>query len=393
MKLLHVIRSVDPRGGGPQEGLKQIVLEMERAGWPSEVASLDHPSMLDSTPPFPAPLAALGPARGSYGHAPTAVGWIRANAPRFDAVVVHGLWQYHGLATWKALRGLQVPYFVFPHGMLDPWFRRTYPLKHAKKWLYWPWAEYRVLRDATNVLFTCEQERLLARESFWLYRANEAVAGFGIEPPKTDGHGDRRAFLDAFPALEGKRLLLYLSRIHPKKGCDLLVRALAATAAEHDLQLVMAGPDDEDWGRSLRAMAAGLGVADRITWTGMLTGATKWGAYHASDAFILPSHQENFGIVVAEALALGLPVLISDQVNIYREIEAAGAGLVARDTLEGTIELIRGWVTRDEAARGAIADRAVDCFEKHFHIRASAAQLRTIIQEGVARHRAPALAA
>jgi glycosyltransferase involved in cell wall biosynthesis len=393
LKLLHVIRSVDPRGGGPQEGLKQIVLEMERAGWPSEVASLDHPSMLDSTPLFPAPLAALGPARGSYGHAPTAVGWIRANAPRFDAVVVHGLWQYHGLATWRALRGLQVPYFVFPHGMLDPWFRRTYPLKHAKKWLYWPWAEYRVLRDATNVLFTCEQERLLARESFWLYRANEAVAGFGIEPPKTDGHGDRRAFLDAFPALEGKRLLLYLSRIHPKKGCDLLVRAFAATAADHDMHLVMAGPDDEGWGRSLLDMATGLGVAHRITWTGMLTGATKWGAYHASDALILPSHQENFGIVVAEALALGLPVLISDQVNIYREIEAAGAGLVARDTLEGTIELIRGWVTRDEAARGAIADRAVDCFEKHFHIRASAAQLRTIIQEGVSRHRAPALAA
>ncbi|MEI6318567.1 MAG: glycosyltransferase [Pseudomonadota bacterium] len=392
MNLLHVIRSLDARGGGPQEGLKQIVLEMDRAGWGSEVASLDAPDELSSLS-FPAMINGLGPARGGYGYAPGAVRWLRANAPRFDAVVVHGLWQYHGLATWRALQGLNVPYFVFPHGMLDPWFRRTYPMKHAKKWLYWPWAEYRVLRDATNVLFTCEQERVLARDSFWLYRAREAVAGFGIEPPKTDETLDRRAFLDAFPALAGRRLLLYLSRIHPKKGCDLLVRAFAATSAEHDLHLVMAGPDDEDWVRSLRALSTQLGVADRISWTGMLTGAVKWGAYHASEAFILPSHQENFGIVVAEALALRRPVLISDQVNIYREIQADDAGIIASDTLEGTIALIRGWMTTDENARAAMAGRAVDCFQNHFHIRASAARLRAIVSEGVARHRSPALAA
>ncbi len=392
MKLLHVIRSLDPRGGGPQEGLKQIVLEMGRAGWPSEVASLDDPATLSKIG-FPAPAIGLGPGRGGYGYASRASGWIRDNAARFDAVIVHGLWQYHGLATWKALAALPVPYFVFPHGMLDPWFRRTYPLKHAKKWLYWPWAEYRVLRDATNVLFTCEQERLLARDSFWLYRANEAVAGFGIEPPTTDETADRQAFLEAFPDLQGKRLLLYLSRIHPKKGCDLLVRAFAATASEHDLHLVMAGPDDTEWGPTLRELAAGLGVAHRITWTGMITGAVKWGAYHAAEAFILPSHQENFGIVVAEALALKLPVLISDQVNIHREIQACDAGRVARDTLEGTIELIRGWTGSDENARVAMGERAVDCFQQHFHIRASAARLRTIVSEGVARHGSPALAA
>jgi glycosyltransferase involved in cell wall biosynthesis len=391
LNLLHVIRSLDARGGGPQEGLKQIVLEMDRAGWGSEVASLDAPDELSSLS-FPAMINGLGPARGGYGYAPGAVRWLRANAPRFDAVVVHGLWQYHGLATWRALQGLNVPYFVFPHGMLDPWFRRTYPMKHAKKWLYWPWAEYRVLRDATNVLFTCEQERLLARDSFWLYRVNEAVAGFGIEPPKTDETTDRQAFLDAFPALKGKRLLLYLSRVHPKKGCDLLVQAFAATAAEHDLHLVMAGPEDSDWGGELRQLAANLGIADRLTWTGMLTGQVKWGAYHASEAFILPSHQENFGIVVAEALALRRPVLISDQVNIYQEIKAASAGFVAKDTLEGTIGLIRGWVTTDEDSRSAMADRAIDCFVQHFHIRASAARLRTIVQTGLARAGSTALA-
>ena len=80
------------------------------------------------------------------------------------------------LVFWLALeslrkQGFHTPaYFVFTHGMLDPWFKRTYPLKHLKKWLYWPWAEYRVLRDAQAVLFTCEEERILARQSFWLYK-------------------------------------------------------------------------------------------------------------------------------------------------------------------------------------------------------------------------------
>ena len=243
MKLLHVIRSLDPRGGGPQEGLRQIVGEMGRIGWPSAVATLDDPAAPWAAD-FPAPVTALGPARGGYGYAPHAVDWLRNNAGHFDAVIVHGLWQYHSFATWRALRRSTTPYFTFPHGMLDPWFKRTYPLKHLKKLLYWPWAEYRVLRDSRRVLFTCEQERILARRSFALYSVSEAVAGFGIEQPAFDAQADPQAFLERFPVLRGKRLLLYLSRITPKKGCDVLIEALAQTRDQHDLHLVMAGPID-----------------------------------------------------------------------------------------------------------------------------------------------------
>ncbi|MEB0151131.1 glycosyltransferase, partial [Pseudomonas sp. CCC2.2] len=81
--------------------------------------------------------------------------------------------------TWRALAKKKIPYFIFTHGMLDPWFKKNYPLKHLKKWLYWTWGEYRVLRDAKAVLFTCEEEKILARQSFWLYKANEVVTAFG----------------------------------------------------------------------------------------------------------------------------------------------------------------------------------------------------------------------
>jgi len=392
MKLLHVIRSLDARWGGPQEGLRQIVRDMERCGWPSCIASLDPPGSA-SVDDFPCEVVQLGPARGTYGYAERAEQWLRDHRSRFDAVVVHGLWQYPGLVVHRALRGTDTPYFVFPHGMLDPWFKRTYPVKHLKKWLYWPWAEYRVLRDATRVLFTCEQERVLARESFWLYRAREAVVGFGIEPPPSDPHLDRAAFLQAFPKLEGRNLLLYLSRITPKKGCDLLLRAFALTRDRHDLHLVMAGPEDDEWGPKLRELADSLGIADRVTWTGMISGPVKWGAYQAADAFILPSHQENFGIVVAEALALGRPVLISDQVNIWREVHADDAGLVEPDTLEGTTALIERWIRIDETQRSALRERAAACFHRHFHIRSSAERLRQALLAAVDERALPARAA
>jgi glycosyltransferase involved in cell wall biosynthesis len=133
--------------------------------------------------------------------------------------------------------------------------------------------------------------------------------------------------------LRGKRLLLFMGRLHPKKGCDLLLEAWATTLANDPAwHLVFAGPDELQWQQTLAARAAALGLADRVTWTGMLRDTMKWSAFFAAEVFALPSHQENFGIAVAESLACGVPVLISREVNIWREIEAVHAGLVASDT-------------------------------------------------------------
>ena len=252
--------------------------------------------------------------------------------------------------------------------MLDPWFKRTYPLKHLKKCLYWPWAEYRVLRDAQAVLFTCEEEKLLARQSFGLYRASEVVVNFGTAGPVGDARGAAGGVpRPAIRTLQGKRLLLFLGRLHVKKGCDLLIEAFArVAAADPDLHLVMAGPDQAGWQAELERRAAALGVADRISWTGMLTGDLKWGAFHAAEAFVLPSHQENFGIAVAEALACGLPVLISNKVNIWREIAEDGAGLVAEDTEAGTTGMLQDWLLKSDEERQEMGRNARDSFARRY---------------------------
>lgn len=379
MKLLHILSSVNPDGGGPTEGVRQRGIRLTEKGHTVEVVSLD-----DAAEPFvrefPLTVHALGPAQGSYRYSDRLVPWLLAHAREYDAVVVNGMWQYHSFGAWRALQRLRVPYFVFTHGMLDPWFKTTYPLKHLKKWLYWPWADYRVLRDARAVLFTSEEERLQARKSFWLYRATEQVIAYGTRTPPADAAALREKFLAAHPGLRGRRILLFLSRIHEKKGCDLLVRAFATAAAgEPELHLVVAGPDQTGWLVRLQSLAREQGVAGRITWPGMLRNDMKWGAFYAAEAFVLPSHQENFGIAVAEALGCGLPALISDKVNIWREVQSSGAGMVAPDTLEGTRGLLNQWLSLTPARRSAMGVAARELFMSRFTVDAMADGLLEVV--------------
>ncbi|HEY2713381.1 MAG TPA: glycosyltransferase [Chthoniobacterales bacterium] len=380
MRILRCIHSLDPAIGGPLESVRQSSLVLAQRGHEVEVVSLDPPNARGVLE-FPGVARGLG-GGGSYGYTSRFVSWMKANRARFDVVIVHGIWQYHSLGVWRVLHRTPTPYFVFPHGMLDPWFNRTYPLKHLKKLLYWPWAEYRVLRDAAAVLFTSEEERQLARESFALYRCNEVVVNYGTAQPQIDLTIAREDFLRAFPILRGKQILLFLGRLHEKKGCDLLLEALRAQSKLEQMHLVMAGPTaHEDYLERLKRLAAGMPV----TFPGMLRGNLKWGAFAAAEAFILPSHQENFGIAVVEALACGLPVLISDRVNIWREIEANGAGYVESDTFAGTSRLVERWFATPTSERALMRDKAQRCFMERFEIQRATDSLLEALRQPKAR--------
>lgn len=381
MRVLNIVPTVDPAAGGPAECVRQYGLHANATGQRVEVLTLDAPSS-EFLSDYPLPVHAIGPSRGHFRYNSGLVPWLRAHARDYDCVIVNGLWQYHAFGTWRALRGLGVPYCVFTHGMLDPWFKKTYPLKHLKKWLYWPWAEYRVLRDARAVLFTCEEERRLAPQSFWLYKARERVVNFGTRTPPQQADQLREAFFRSYPQLQGRRLVLFLGRIQEKKGCDLLIQAFAGVARrDPDLHLLMAGPDQEGWGPQLHELAERLGVTQRITWPGMLQGDIKWGAFHASEVFALTSHQENFGIAVAEALACGLPVLISDKVNIWREIDTDGAGLVEPDDAEGARRLLERWMDLTPQRRDAMREQARQTFAQRFTIDAMVRSLSGVLRQ------------
>jgi glycosyltransferase involved in cell wall biosynthesis len=267
--------------------------------------------------------------------------------------------------------------------MLDPWFKRTYPLKHVKKWFYWNLFERRLLKDASAVLFTCDEERQLARQSFSNSSYTERVVEFGTARPNANESSARQAFAEAFPKAAQAPFLLFMSRIHPKKGVDLLLKAYGEIQSEFPTKLpplLIAGPcHDAAYLEELKTLAQKLCPADSVVWTGMIEGDVKWGALHSCEAFVLPSHQENFGIAVTEAMAVARPVLISDKVNIWREIVDDGGGLAATDSIQGTRQTLMHWAEMSATARAAMGAAALASFERRFEIKAVAKGLiRTV---------------
>ncbi|MGO4871113.1 MAG: glycosyltransferase [Roseiarcus sp.] len=391
LRVLHVIGSADPRSGGPIEGVFSSSEVWFRHGNVRHIVCLDPPGA-PWLSQARAPTEAVGPGGAvyaalrrlipvlRYGYSPRLAPWLRAHAGLYDAVIVNGLWNYASFGAWRALRDMPIPYFVFTHGMLDPWFNTAYPTKTFFKSIFWRLIEHKVLRDATGVMFTCEEERRLARRSFAPYQAREFVVGYGARDVSGDAQGQRAAFLARAPATEGRKLILFLSRIHEKKGIDLLVKAFARYAASHpDYDLAIAGPDQRGLQAPLTNLAKGLGVANRIHWPGMLTGEAKWGAFRAAEFFALPSHQENFGIVVAEAMALSKPLLVTNKVNIWREVEIDGAGIVVDDDVKGVSDGLGRMLAMTELERAGMGAAARRSFEQRFNLENNALALLDVI--------------
>lgn len=384
LKILHIIVSFSPAHGGPPEAVRQLVRAYQKIGANIEVVCLDKPDA-----PFlkniQCPVHAIGEGYlGKYALSPRLLRWLRKNAHRFDGIVMNGIWTFPGVATWIAARRAGTPYGIFVHGALDPWFNKTYPLKHLKKLIYWP-VQRAVLHDAHAVFFTTQAERDLAIQSFPSSKWKSVVVPYGIVDPEEDSpdhDAQAEAFFSLMPQLRGKRYLLFLARIHEKKGCDLLIQAFAKLAASApDVDLVIAGPDQAGLQHKLQRMAADLGIAPRVHWPGFLGGDRKWGALRACDAFVLPSHQENFGIAVVEALAAGRPVLISNQVNIWEEIETDRVGIVAEDTLQGTERILRQWLSLPEEQRSEMASHARPCFLQRYAMNRAAVAINKVFQK------------
>lgn len=375
MRILHIVGTINPAAGGPTEVIRTLV-RYAPPGYESEVATLDDPAS-----PFLAtlefPVHALGSTKKTW-RVPRFAQWLSANRTRFNGVMVHGLWEYTGLAALNELAG-KTPYVVFTHGMLDPYFKRAHPRKHLKKWAYWLPFEYRVLRNATRVLFTTQLEADLAKQTFWLHQWNPMVVAIGSNPPPADKELLLEAFHASCPELKGKNFLLFLGRIDPKKGPDLLLDAFTALD-DPDLHIAMIGPETADYGQQLRTKLAASQRADRVHWPGMLTGDAKWGAFAACEAFILPSHQENFGISIVEALTSGKPVLISNQINIYPEIAADRCGYVEPDTLEGTRNLLKRWLETPAEERAAMSQRALQTFATRYDMRKNAETILRVFE-------------
>lgn len=413
MNVLHVIADMDPVKGGVCQAVRTIIIGLSKQGVYSEVVSLDSPkaSFLSKET---AKIHALGPGTGSWQYSSNLLPWLQNNLSRFDKILVHGLWLYPGYAVSKSLKQLRkdlplaVPHlFVMPHGMLDPYFQKA----EGRRWkalrnvLYWNAIESKLIHQAEALLFTCETERLLAHEPFTSYRPRrEFVVSLGVEAAPICSSNMRVAFLAKCRGLQLRPYLLFLSRIHEKKGVELLIQAYAQTyndfaaavvpdtakvSSTDDSSgktpafpaLVIAGPGlDTDYGQRMYQLAADLTAPGAVFFPGMLTGDAKWGAFYGCEAFVLPSHQENFGIAVIEAMACQQAVLISNQVNIWREIKSTGSGMVASDTLQGTKYLLESWSRLTDTEKATMRKNSYSTYHELFDVSLASTRMRAALQ-------------
>ncbi len=384
IKVLHVVAGMNPELGGVSKAVRMIMAGLSDLNISSEVVTIDSPDApyLENDT---FPIHAVGVGKTPWSYNPNLLKWLEADIERFDIVIVHGLWLYTSYVVRRVVSLLRnknriAPgFFVMPHGMLDPYFQKApgRRLKAMRNWIFWKVIERKVLQEANGILFTCEMEKILAKKTFTPYQPKkELVVGLGVENPPVFSEAMREAFKIKTDFNTNLPYLLYIGRIHEKKGIDILINAYLNLKLLNTILplLVIAGPGIEtEYGR--RHIQQLASKSSDIRFVGMLTGDAKWGAFYGCEAFVLPSHQENFGIAVAEALACGKPVLISNQVNIWKEIADSGAGLVADDKESKIQEMLADWLHLSNDEKKIMGVRAKSCFENHFAINAASHRL------------------
>lgn len=410
MRILHVVHKMDPRTGGVAEAVRTMIVGLSSNHAINEVVSLDSPGEIIGFVSIK--INAMGPGKSPWAYSKRLKIWLDENISRFDVVIVHGMWLYYGFAVYKLINRLKkrggignltsIPkLFLMPHGMLDPYFQKAKgrKLKAIRNFFYWKYLEGKIVHACDALLFTCEEECRLAAKTFRPYAPKkQMIVGLGVEQPPAYTTQMTEDFYRKNPGVEGQRYVLFLGRIHEKKGVDLLIQAYSKmvqglnesigkrpvrdfnhvyTEKDEIPKLLIAGPGlDSPYGRYVQEIAGKANLTNTsIFFSDMLSGNEKWGAFYNCEAFVLPSFQENFGIVVVEALACSKPVLITSRVNIWREIYNEGCAIISDVSQEGIRQMLEEIASLTYESKKEIAVYARTCYLQQFSVEHSSLRL------------------
>jgi glycosyltransferase involved in cell wall biosynthesis len=344
MKVSYVAASVSRRAGGVFDATLGLAQAVARLGHEVNVVGVsDEATSNDAWRWQPVNLSTCEPVGPrAFGYAPHIAGVIRATTP--DVIHSHGLWMYTSLVSKHVAMSCRVPYVVTPHGMLEEWAMRNSIVK--KRIAYWAY-ERRNLRKASCIHALCEAEATSIRKLG--FRNPVCVIPNGVQP--TSGKvGDSLSWISE--RVRGKRILLYLGRLHPKKGLHLLLQAWAQVdpATWH---LVIAGWSQGGFEQQLRSQARNLGLEDSVSFVGPQFDAQKVATFAAAHAFVLPSYSEGLPMVVLEAWERQLPVLLTHACNLATGVER-GAALCVNTTVDDLARGLKSLLTMSDSARSAM---------------------------------------
>ena len=328
--ILHVIPYMHPSAGGPPVVVENFVAEANRLG---------HRSQIISTPSYCngdlsdlqkrlkrlAPTTFLNVLETLPVLSRSGAAKINAHVRQADIVHVHTLWSPLNVSARYACLRHDRPYVLMPHGMLDPY---SLSVKALKKATYLQLFERHNVACAKRMIYTTLEEERMAVLAGLRLPPGELIP-LGASASSVSRDDLRGQFLARFPQAGGKRTLLFLGRIHPKKGLDRILDCLQSLKQSiPNVLLVVAGDGEAHYTRHLRQLVSALKLDNYVLFAGRLDGEMKWASFAAAELFLLPSRQENFAITVAEAMQMALPVIISDKVNTWPYVKEARAGLV-----------------------------------------------------------------
>jgi len=396
-KVLHIIPSLNPADGGPSFAMPLIAGGLRRAGLSIDVAATAGNDELkalklnngikttnDGVDYFYFPRQTE-----FYKVSLPLSRWLSENIRNYDLIHIHALFSYSSYRSASLARKHGVPYVIRPLGVLNQWGMQN--RRRLLKRLSLGLIEHRILRDASAVHFTSEQEKLEAELSG--VSGHSAIIPLGFDDSKFRDLPSREHFFSRFPGAKDRQIVLFLSRLDPKKGLDLLLRAFSSIQNSSDRSsgtqpvLVIAGDGDSKFVDELKTLARELGIVDDVLWTGFLEGDDKLSALAAASIFVLPSFSENFGIALVEAMAAGLPCVTSDQVGLAPDVKESDAGLVVRcNPIELAAALKQ--LHDNPEMRSRLATNAQRLVSERFSLEAMTASLIELYDQVLA-HRSP----
>jgi glycosyltransferase involved in cell wall biosynthesis len=333
MKVLHVIPSLVPKDGGPSFAMPLIASGLRRAGLEIDVATtagrgeaallngdLTRPVTQDGVNYF-----YFRRQTEFYKVSRPMTRWLAQHIRKYDLVHIHALFSYAAYTASNLAIKNRVPYVVRPLGVLNRWGMEN--RRRLLKQLSFRLIEQRILTNAAAIHYTSRQEKLEAEHSG--VTTASVVIPLGIDTSAVQTGAASARFYEQFRIAEGREMILFLSRLDPKKGLDILLRAFREVHEQRPASLlVVAGNGEIEFVAALKKLEAELGIAEHVLWTGFLDGADKLSALAAASVFALPSYSENFGLALVEAMAAGVPCVLSDQVGIAHDVEEMEAGAV-----------------------------------------------------------------
>jgi glycosyltransferase involved in cell wall biosynthesis len=283
---------------------------------------------------------------------------FRQHVDSADGIHIHGLWEQSTAIAARTARELGKPYVVSAHGMLEPWALAN---KKLKKQVYAAFLERANIEGAACVHALTRAEARNFRD--FGSRRPIAIIPNGVRIPHS---ASPDLFFEQFAGLRGKRILLYLGRIHFKKGPDLLVEAWSRLAGDWpDAHLVLAGPDFENTRIIIEKLIRDRRLEHRVLLPGMLCGDLKWSALAAAHCFILPSHSEGLSVSTLEAMGVGLPVIVTRQCNLP-EVVSYGTGWQIEPDIESLVSALNECLGNSELTNREIGSRGRDLVSKQY---------------------------